>query len=54
MSATRESFDQQLEERIRAVTEADDPAGALTSGDYRALFVVTLLVPAVLLVLAAM
>jgi hypothetical protein len=54
MSATRESFDQQLEDRIRSVAEADDAAGALTPGDYRVLFVVTLLVPAVLLFLAAL
>jgi hypothetical protein len=52
MSPNSESFDDQLERRIRAVSEADDPSGALTAADYRSLCIVTLAVPAVLLIVA--
>jgi hypothetical protein len=54
MSRSRQSFEEQLEGRIREVAAAEDPAEALTPGDYRALVIVTLLVPAVLLLLAAL
>jgi hypothetical protein len=52
MSPIGESFDEQLDRRIRAVSEADDPSGALRAEDYRALCVVTLAIPVLLLILS--